>query len=354
MANEENSSGTNSERFPVGPEDVVILPMVAITLVVEAVARSAWTALKHIVDFLFPILLQLMRFPLFTLRILGDGIAALLRGIARILPIGGERRAAWREFVSQHWAWLREKISYKAFEEAVHRLFENGMAWVFRKCRALTPSTALIVILGAVLWLPLSFGVATLLHAVLIAKATSLPAWMQLLHPVATIIAKTKLLVLPVYPAAWPRAKQHPSVQALIGFWRYFTTLYFVRKTRHRYRRTKGTGADAVEASYSIASSIGLRSLFARLLAALNSAAAEIGQGLRNIAAIVVGLLASIPIFGAIVKRYMDQYKQANRQPAKLLSDRVSGFYSRWSIKFSAEYYEAREREEAGKSPARA
>jgi hypothetical protein len=354
VASEENSFGSCSERFPVGPEDFLILPMVAVALVVETVARSAWTVLKHLVDFLFPILLQLMRFPLFTLRILGDGIVALLRGIARILPIGGERRAAWREFVSHHWAWLREKISYKAFEEAVHHLFENGMAWVFRKCRALTPSAALIVILGAVLWLPISFGVATLLHAVLIAKAMSLPAWMQILHPVATIIAKTKLLVLPVYPAAWPRAKQHPSVQALIRFWRYFTTLYFVRKSRYRYRRLKGAVAEAVEASCSIASSIGLRSLFAQLLAALDSAAAVIGQRLRNVAATAVALLASIPLFGAIVKRYTDQYNQANRQPAKLLSDRVSGFYSRWSMKFSAEYYEAREREEAGKGSVRA
>lgn len=354
MAKEENSSGTNSELFPAGTEDVVILPMVAITLVVEAVARSAWTALKHIVDFLFPILLQLMRFPLFTLRILGDGIAALLRGISRILPIGGQRRAAWREFVSQHWAWLREKISYKAFEEAVHHLFENGMAWVFRKCRTLTPSAALLVILGAVLWLPISFGVATLLHAVLIAKATSLPAWMQLLHPAATIIAKTKLLVLPVYPAAWPQAKQHPSVQALIGFWRYFVTLYFVRKTRHRYRRLKGTVAKGVEASGRLSSSFGLRSRLDLLLASLDSIAAVIGQGLRNIAAIAVALLASIPLFGTVVRRYADQYRQANQKPAKLLSDRVRGLYSRWSIKFSAEYYEVREREEAGKSPARA
>ena len=350
MANEENSSGTNSERFPVGDEDVVILPMAAIALVVEYLARSVWTALKQILDFLFPILLQLMRFPLFTLRILGDGTAALLKGIARILPIGGERRAAWREFVSQHWAWLREKISYKAFEEAVHHLFESGMAWVFRKCRTLTPSAALLVILGAVLWLPISFGVATLLHAVLIAKATSLPAWMQLLHPAATIIAKTKLLVLPVYPAAWPQAKQHPSVQALIGFWRYFATLYFVRKTRHRYRSLKGTVAEGVEASGRLTSSFGLRSRLDLLLASLDSVAAVIGQGLRNIAAIAVALLASIPLLGAVVKRYADQYEQANRQPAKLLSDRVSGFYSRWSIKFSAEYYEAREGAEAGKS----
>jgi len=192
-----------------------------------------------------------------------------------------------------------------------------------------------------------------LLHAVLLAKATSLPAWMQLLHPVATIIAKTKLLVLPVYPAAWPRAKQHPSVQAMIGFWRYFTTLHFVRKSRYRYWKLEGAVAEAVEATRSIASFIGLRALFAQLLAALDSAGARVGRGLRNIAAIVVTLLASIPVFGTIVRGYADQYDKANQGPAELLSDRVSGFYSRWSIKFSAEYYEARERQE-GKSAARA
>ena len=75
---------------------------------------------------------------------------------------------------------------------------------------------------------------------------------------------------------------------------------------------------------------------------------------MRNIAAIAVALLASIPLFGAIVRRYADHYDEATQRPAELLSDRVSGFFSRWSIKFSAEYYEAKEREEAGKSPARA
>ena len=92
MATWENPSDAASERFGLGSDDVVILPIVAIALTLKMVVRSAWTVLKHIIDFLFPILLQLMRFPLFTLRILGDGIVALLRGIARILPIGGERR----------------------------------------------------------------------------------------------------------------------------------------------------------------------------------------------------------------------------------------------------------------------
>ena len=104
MANGENPSGTASERFRLGTEDVVILPIAAIALIVKMVVRSAWTVLKHIIDFLFPILLQLMRFPLFTLRILGDGIAALLRGIARILPIGGERRLQLQK-IDGLWYW---------------------------------------------------------------------------------------------------------------------------------------------------------------------------------------------------------------------------------------------------------
>jgi hypothetical protein len=52
------------------------------------------------------------------------------------------------------------------------------------------------------------------MHAVLLANAASLPAWMQLLHPVAAVIAKSKLLVLPAYPAAWPQAKKQAWVQA--------------------------------------------------------------------------------------------------------------------------------------------
>ena len=207
-------------------DDIVIVPLVVVAFAVWRFLRRMFFILIDIIDLLFPILLQVMRFPLFTLRIIGDGLAALLKFIVRFLPVGGDRRAAWREAVSQYWAWLRSKFSYKAFEEWLHHIFEDGMAWVFKTCRAMTPRTALLVLIGAVLWLPISFGIATLMHAVLIAKALSLPAWMQLLHPVATVIAKTKLLVLPVYPAAWPQAKQHPAMQALIRFWNYLAAHY--------------------------------------------------------------------------------------------------------------------------------
>jgi hypothetical protein len=333
--------------FPVGVDDVVIVPLVAVAFAIWRVLRRTFFILVDIVDFLFPILLQLMRFPLFTLRIVGDGCAALLKGIVRILPVGSARRAAWREFVTRHWMWLRQKISYKAFEEWLHHAFEAGMAWVFRTCRALTPREALFVIVGAILWLPISFVAATLVHAVLIAKAMSLPAWMQLLHPVATVIAKTKLLVLPVYPAAWPQAKQHPSVQALIRFWRTLIDHVIVRKIGHRYRQTEAVAVEIGDTLRHTAAVTGLSRLGSAVLAVLNATAAAIGGAVRTTAARLVEVLSKMPLLGAIVERYDAHYDAANNKPVGKFSERVRDFYDRWSVKFTAEYYHAKEREDA-------
>jgi hypothetical protein len=341
------------ESFRVGVDDLVIVPAVAVAFAIWRILRRTFFILVDLVDFLFPILLQVMRFPLFTLRILGDGIAALLKGVVRFLPVGGDRRAAWREFVSRHWAWLRQKISYKAFEEAVHHAFEKGMAWVFETCHALSPRAALWVLVGAVLWLPISFGIATLIHAVLIAKALSLPAWMQLLHPVATVIAKTKLLVLPVYPAAWPQAKRHPLMQALIRFWTFLAAHYFARKIGFRYRQIEGIAAAIGDALRHTAAATGLSRLGSGLVAGVNAAAAWIGGATWRVSSRFVGILSRFPLFGGIVQRYTAHYDEANRTPALKLSERTRGFFQRWSVKFTAEYYQDKERQGATNAAAK-
>jgi hypothetical protein len=193
-------------------------------------------------------------------------------------------------------------MSYRAFERAVHIAFEGGMAWVFRKCRQLTPNTALLVILGAVLWLPISFGVATAMHAVLFAKVASWPAWMQLLHPLATVIAKSKLLVLPVYPAAWPQAKKHPFVQLVLKSYERIRCLYMIRKVRFRYKQAEIV---AITTVLNLERTAGLESAM---------------RWLRN--------------------AHVAEHLGVERPTQKLRS-----FFSRWSIKFSADYYEAKERQ---------
>jgi hypothetical protein len=343
---------TAQSRFGAGVEDLIIFPLVAIALAVKQLFHAMLSLLIHILDYAFPILLQLARFPLFTVRIIGDAIAALLKGVVRFLPMSGTKREAWRELVSEYWSWLRQKISYKAFEEAVHHAFERGMAWVFRKCRTLTPRAALLVIVGAALWLPISFGLATAMHAVLLAEAASLPAWMQLLHPLATVIAKTKLLVLPAYPAAWPQARKHPFVEAMFRFYHYVAGLYLMQKTGYRYRQTEHAAAAASDALRGAAASVGLSYLADRAWAGFTALAGWIGRAVGVATTRTVEGLARAPLIGAVVRSYAARYEDVGEQQPEKLSRKVSGFFARWSIHFSAEYYEAKEREEAAKRQA--
>ena len=128
LAPQSTTPGSPPQGFRAGIEDVIVLPLVAVGFAVKVVLRGLPRVLINIIDGLFPVLLQVMRFPLFTIRILGEGIVALLKSITQILPIGEMRRRALREFIGQNWAWLRRYLSYRVFEEWLHRAFENGMA----------------------------------------------------------------------------------------------------------------------------------------------------------------------------------------------------------------------------------
>jgi hypothetical protein len=327
-----------------GLEDLIILPLAAAVVAARRLGRDLLLALVQLLDWAFPILLQIVRFPLFTIRIIGDGVAAALRGIARFLPVSGEARETWRQRVSEGWARLRQTFSYKAFEQALHHAFEKGMAWTFRTCKTLTPGGALLVILGAALWLPVSFTVATLLHGMLIAKAAVWPAWTQLLHPVATIIAKSKLLVLPAYPAAWPQAKQHALVQASFRLYEYLTARYLMRKIGLRYQQAERVTTDGTRVLRRSAIRIGLRQLYERLLDGLNNLAARISKAIRTIATGTMQGLAALPLIGPIIQRYQTHYEAAAEQESpQKLSERIKGVYERWSTKLSVEYYEAKD-----------
>lgn len=328
------------------------MPLVTVALLVAKALRWFFQLLVNLIDWLFPILLQVMRFPLFTLRILGDGLAALLKGVVRLLPVGGGKRQAWRAAITATWAWLRGKISYKAFEEWLHHIFEDGMAWVFRKCRTLSPRAALLTLVGAILWLPISFAAATGLHAILFSKALVWPAWTQLLHPVATVIAKSKLLVLPVYPASWPQAKEHPAVQGFLGFCRWVAALYLVRKTGHRYRQVEQAATEGAKVSGLAASVLGIRHIFELLVEGINVTAAAAGRVAHASAVTFVAVLARVPVFDGVVRRYEQHYEETNRLPKPPVSERVAGFYARWSVKFTAQYYEDKERAAAAKAAA--
>jgi hypothetical protein len=275
---------------------------VCVALVANKILHLILSVLVRLLDYAFPFALQIVWLPLFAAKLLGNVVVALISSTFHFLPFSEEERRQWRMWIRRNWSWLRRKISYRAFEQAVHDAFEGGMAWVFRECRHLTPNAALLVILGAVLWLPISLAAATVMHAVLIANVASWPAWTQLLHPLATIIAKRKLLVVPVYPAAWPQAKMHPFVQLIFRGCRAIKRVYAIKKIGFRYRQAEVASIAAVE----------------RL------------ERTTGFASAVFWLR----------KAHVTEPLGVEKRTRKLRS-----FFSRWSIKFSAEYYEAKERQ---------
>jgi hypothetical protein len=216
MTDYQNPAWIEESYFRAGIDDVIIIPLVLITLAANKSLRFTISILMRMLDYAFPLAMQIIWLPLFAAKIVGDVIVTVIGAALRLLSLSEAKHRQWRRSIRRNRSRLRWKISYRVFERAVHDAFEGGMAWVFRKCRHLTPNAALLAILGAVLWLPISFGAATAMHLVLFAKVTSWPAWTQLLHPLATVIAKSKLLVLPVYPAAWPHGQKTSNLSARI------------------------------------------------------------------------------------------------------------------------------------------
>jgi len=226
-------------RFAAGPDDAIILPLVLLACLVRTLCQAALVILVFAFDLVSALVLRLITLPLSVAIAAGDAMVWLIKRLAGLPPLPRARDDAWRDKVDRRWSVLRHRMRSAAVGATAQRVMPGMIAWVFRRCGALSPGVALLVIAGALLWLPLSAAISLATHAVLVAKAASLPAWAQLLHPVATVIAKSKVLVLPVYPAAWPQARKHAWVQATLRRMDRVAALACVRKTAHRYRQTR-------------------------------------------------------------------------------------------------------------------
>jgi hypothetical protein len=225
------------DPFRIGVGDTVILPVVLIAFV----ARTLYQAAAFLVSFtsalVMALVLWVMTSPLLVAAAAGDGLAWLVKWLA--VPLSKAKGEAWRDLVDRRWSQLRQRLNSEAVAIRMHGVVQRGVAKALQSCRALSPRAALLVIVSATLWLPLSSAISIATHLALIVNATFLPAWAQLLHPVATIISKSKLLVLPLYPAVWPQARKHAQVQAALCSVDRILALGIVQKIAHRYEQTK-------------------------------------------------------------------------------------------------------------------
>jgi hypothetical protein len=253
-------SPAKQSPFRTGIDDAIILPLILVALPARALYRAARLIVPLAFDFVSALFLRLLTFPLLVAATAGDGMAWLIKRLADAPSLRGAKCGASRDLGGRRWSRLRQRMTHKVVADAVQSQLREAISWSFRKCGALSPQAALLVIASAILWLPLSAAISIAIHVVLIAKAATLPAWMQLLHPVATIIAKSKILVLPVYPAAWPRAKKHAWVQAALRCMHRIAALNFIRKAADRYQQAERGLAQAGDGLRRAASRIGAAS----------------------------------------------------------------------------------------------
>jgi len=213
--------------------------MVGIAFLASTLVQTAFFILALASALVFALLLRVVTSLLLVAATAGDAIAWLIKRLADLPQLSQAKRKALCDLVDRGWPSLRQRLSHEAVVMTTKSLLQRAISWVLQSFRALSPGAALLVVVGVMVWLPLSAAISIAMHAVLLANAAWLPAWTQLLHPVATIIAKSKLLVLAAYPAAWPQARKHAWVQAALRCMDRIVALTSMRKTAHRYRQTK-------------------------------------------------------------------------------------------------------------------
>jgi hypothetical protein len=345
LADALRSPSVGARGIRPGVLDIVVVPVAASAFVIKTMLRSVLRLIVNVLDWTFPIVMQGARVPLFLLRIIGDVVAAALSALMWLLPLSATRRRELQARIAREWAKLRKNVSYRAFEEALHHAFERGMTWVFRTCRNLSPRSALLVICAAAAWFPITFGTSTVMHAFLLANATTLPAWVQIFHFPVALMAKSKILVLPVYPAAWPQAKRHWLVLRVRELLRRFKRLAVIQRLAHRYRQTE-FGADRLGALVADAVvSTGLYRASATTLRYRRDAATWCAGRFRKVSLRVIVQASRLwligPHFRGLVTRFSKTAPTRTTKP----SEKIRLVYARWAVKFTPSYYEAKERQ---------
>ncbi|MFZ0810184.1 MAG: hypothetical protein WAM83_06155, partial [Bradyrhizobium sp.] len=125
MTDHRNPAWTEESRFRGGLDDVIIIPLVFVTLAANKILRSILSILIRLLDYAFPLAMQIVWLPLIAARVLGNVIVTAINGAFRLLPLSEAKRRHWSMSIRRSWSRLRRKITYRAFERVVHDAFEG-------------------------------------------------------------------------------------------------------------------------------------------------------------------------------------------------------------------------------------
>ena len=125
-------------------------------------------------------------------------------------------------------------------------------------------------------------------------------------------------------------------------------SLDVIRKARYRYRQAERGAAVVANSVWRAASRIGLADWLNAMRVPLTDMLTWIRKPWPDVMLWLRETFSGAPLISPIVNRYFARYGSVySTRP----SEQVHGLFERWSIKFSADYYEAKDREEDRNGP---
>src|SRR5258708_36990675 len=127
MTDYRNPAWTEESRFRGGLDDVIIIPLVVVTLAANKILRSILSILMRLLDYAFPLAMQIVWLPLIAARGLGNVIVTAIKGALRLLPLSEAKRRRWSISIRRNWSRLRRKISYRGVERTGQDALNDDM-----------------------------------------------------------------------------------------------------------------------------------------------------------------------------------------------------------------------------------
>jgi len=82
-----NPAWTDESRFRGALDDVIIIPLVFVTLAANKILRFIFSILMRLLDYAFPLAMQIIWLTLFAAKALGNVIVTVINGALRFLPL---------------------------------------------------------------------------------------------------------------------------------------------------------------------------------------------------------------------------------------------------------------------------
>ena len=92
MTDYHHPTRTEESRFRGALDDVIIIPLVFITLVATKILRFILSILMRLLDYAFPLAMRIVWLPLFAARVFGNVIVTVINGALRFLPLSETKR----------------------------------------------------------------------------------------------------------------------------------------------------------------------------------------------------------------------------------------------------------------------